>query len=75
MVFKQAAVNTWLTVEAAYQQALISQNLTALAQLQANFGAVQRRAEQLLQLPHAGIAIWAAGTPERSSRRRRPAAA
>lgn len=46
-------VNTWLTVEAAYQQALISQNLTALAQLQATFGALQRRAEQLLQLPDA----------------------
>jgi hypothetical protein len=46
-------VNTWLTVEAAYQQALISQNLTALSQLQATFGALQRRAEQLLQLPAA----------------------
>ncbi len=49
-------VNTWLTVEAAYQQTLISQNLTHLAQLQTNFGALQRRAEQLLQLPAiAGI--------------------
>lgn len=49
-------VNTWLTVEAAYQSALIAQNLTALAQLQTVFGALQRRAELLLQLPSfAGI--------------------
>jgi len=46
-------VNTWLTVEAAYQQALISQNLTALSQLQTTFGALLRRAVQLLQLPAA----------------------
>ena len=48
-------VNTWLTVEAAYQQALIGQNLTSLAQLQASFGALQRRAVQLLEAPAAGI--------------------
>jgi hypothetical protein len=48
-------VNTWLSVEAAYQQALISQNLTSLSQLQASFGALQRRAVQLLELPAAGI--------------------
>ena len=29
--------NTWLAVEAAYQQALIGQNLATLSQLQANF--------------------------------------
>ena len=40
--------NTWLTVEAAYQRALIAQNLTALSQLQANFGSLLRRAEALL---------------------------
>jgi hypothetical protein len=40
--------NTWLTVEAAYQQALIAQNLAALSQLQANFGALIQRAEALL---------------------------
>ena len=40
--------NTWLTVEAAYQSALIGQNLTALSQLQANFGNLLRRAEALL---------------------------
>jgi len=44
-------VNTWLSVEAAYQEALIAQNLTALSQLQANFGALLRRAEDLLQAP------------------------
>ena len=42
-------VNSWLTVEAAYQGALIAQNLTALSQLQANFGVLLRRAEALLQ--------------------------
>jgi hypothetical protein len=40
--------NTWLTVEAAYQLALISQNLTALSQLQSSFAALQQRAEQLV---------------------------
>ncbi len=44
-------VNTWLTVEAAYQAALIGQNLTSLSQLQTTFGALERRAELLLQLP------------------------
>ncbi len=49
-------VHTWLAVEAAYQAALIGQNLTALAQLQTAFWALQRRAELLLQLPSfAGI--------------------
>jgi hypothetical protein len=40
--------NTWLTVEAAYQRALIAQNLTALSQLQTDFGSLLRRAEELL---------------------------
>jgi hypothetical protein len=40
--------NTWLTVEAAYQLALISQNLTALSQLQASFTTLLRRAEALV---------------------------
>jgi hypothetical protein len=49
-------VNTWLTVEAAYQQALIGQDTSSLSQLQANFGALQRRAEVALQAPSgAGI--------------------
>jgi len=48
-------VNTWLTVEAAYQQSLIGQNVTSLSRLQANFGALLRRAEALLRLPAAGI--------------------
>jgi hypothetical protein len=46
-------VNTWLTVEAAYQQALIGQNASSVAQLRANFGTLQRRAEAALQLPAA----------------------
>jgi hypothetical protein len=37
-------LNTWLAVEAAYQQALIGQNLATLAQLQANFAPLVRRA-------------------------------
>jgi hypothetical protein len=40
--------NTWLTVEAAYQSALVAQNLTALSQLQANFQRLLQRAEGLL---------------------------
>jgi hypothetical protein len=40
--------NTWLTVEAAYQSALVAQNLTALSQLQANFQGLLQRAEGLL---------------------------
>jgi hypothetical protein len=40
--------NTWLTVEAAYQLALISQNLTALAQLQTSFQSLLQRAEALV---------------------------
>jgi len=37
-------LNTWLAVEAAYQQALIGQNLATLAQLQADFAPLLRRA-------------------------------
>jgi hypothetical protein len=40
--------NTWLTVEAAYQAALVGQNLTALSQLQANFQGLLQRAEGML---------------------------
>jgi len=40
--------NTWLTVEAAYQLALISQNLTALSQLQSSFKGLLQRAEALV---------------------------
>jgi hypothetical protein len=40
--------NTWLTVEAAYQQALVAQNLAALSELQKNFGALLSRAEAIL---------------------------
>jgi hypothetical protein len=57
-------VNTWLTVEAAYQAALISQNLTPLARLQASFGKLLTRAETLLQLPSvAGILRASQGRP------------
>ena len=43
--------NTWLTVEAAYQSALIAQNLTVLSQLQANFQGLLQRAEGMLGQP------------------------
>jgi hypothetical protein len=46
-------LNTWLTVEAAYQQALIAQNLAALSQLQANFAPLLQRAEAALASPAA----------------------
>jgi hypothetical protein len=41
-------LNTWLAVEAAYQQALIAQNLTTLSGLQANFAPLLRRANTAL---------------------------
>jgi hypothetical protein len=41
-------LNTWLSVEAAYQQALIGRNLTALSQLEANFAPLMRRAQAAL---------------------------
>jgi hypothetical protein len=45
-------LNTWLAVEAAYQQALIGQNLVALSQLQANFAPLLRRADTALAAAH-----------------------
>jgi hypothetical protein len=51
-------VNTWLTVEAAYQTALIGQDLGTLANLQASFEGALSRVEALLA---AGPA--AAGSP------------
>jgi hypothetical protein len=47
--------NTYLTVEAAYQQALIGQNQPDLQQMRADFVTLQQRAGQVLQLPAAGI--------------------
>jgi len=44
-------LNTWLAVEAAYQQALIGQNLATLSQLQANFAPLLRRANAALAAP------------------------
>jgi hypothetical protein len=41
-------LNTWLAVEAGYQQALIGRNLATLAQLQANFAPMLRRANAAL---------------------------
>jgi hypothetical protein len=41
-------LNTWLSVEAAYQRALIGRNLTALSQLQANFTPLLQRAQAAL---------------------------
>jgi hypothetical protein len=43
--------NTWLTVEAAYQTALIGQNLSTLANLQASFQGALKRVEALLAVP------------------------
>ena len=45
-------LNTWLAVEAAYQQALIGQNLATLSQLQANFAPLLRRANAALAAAH-----------------------
>jgi hypothetical protein len=44
-------VNTWLTVEAAYQAVLVGKDLATLSQLQANFRKILQRAESLLALP------------------------
>lgn len=47
--------NTYLTVEAAYQHAVLSQNLPDVQQAQADFGTMQQRAQQVLALPAADI--------------------
>jgi len=44
-------INTWLTVEAAYQTALIAQNIGTLADLQAGFRGALNRVEVLLASP------------------------
>lgn len=44
-------VNTWLTVEAAYQAVLVGNDLATLSQLQADFKEILRRAENLLTVP------------------------
>jgi hypothetical protein len=44
-------INTWLTVEAAYQTALIGQNIGTLANLQASFQGALNRVEALLASP------------------------
>jgi len=44
-------INTWLTVEAAYQTALIGQNIGTLANLQASFQGALSRVEALLASP------------------------
>jgi hypothetical protein len=44
-------INTWLTVEAAYQTALIGQNIGTLAHLQASFRGALNRVEALLTTP------------------------
>ena len=44
-------LNTWLAVEAAYQQALIGRSLATLSQLQANFAPMLRRANAALAAP------------------------
>ena len=52
--------NTWLTVEAAYQTALIGQNIATLANLQASFQGALNRVEALLASP-AGLRPAEAG--------------
>jgi hypothetical protein len=44
-------VNTWLTVEAAYQAVLVAKDLATLSQLQASFRNILQRAENLLTIP------------------------
>jgi len=44
-------LNTWLTVEAAYQRVLIGENLAALAHLQTAFRVNLARAQQILDSP------------------------
>jgi hypothetical protein len=45
--------NTYLSVEAAYQKAVLDQNGPAIQQGQVDHTTMQRRAEQVLQLPAA----------------------
>jgi hypothetical protein len=47
--------NTYLTVEAAYDHALIAQNQPDLQQMQADMATMQQRAEQVLQLPASDL--------------------
>jgi hypothetical protein len=53
--------NTWLTVEAAYQTALIGQNIGTLANLQASFQSALSRVEALLATPAAAAPAEGAG--------------
>jgi hypothetical protein len=56
--------NTWLTVEAAYQTALIGQNIGTLASLQASFQSALSRVETLLASP-GGPGLGGLGSPNR----------
>jgi hypothetical protein len=47
--------NTWLTVEAAYQTALIRENLATLTSLQSSFSKLLTRAELLLTVGSLGV--------------------
>ena len=47
--------NTYLTVEAAYQHAVLTQNTPDVQQSQADFATMQQRAEQVLALPAADV--------------------
>jgi len=59
--------NTWLTVEAAYQTALIGQNIATLARLQASFQSALSRVEALLASP-AGPGLGNPGVPQAAPR-------
>jgi hypothetical protein len=47
--------NTYLTVEAAYQHAVLGVNMPDVQQGQADFATMQQRAEQVLALPAADV--------------------
>jgi hypothetical protein len=53
--------NTWLTVEAAYQTALIGQNIDTLANLQASFQSALNRVEALLASPTGQLPALSGG--------------
>lgn len=63
--------NTWLTVEAAYQTALIGQNIGTLANLQASFQGALNRVEALLASPAGQPSAEVGGRGHPACRRRR----
>ena len=66
--------NTWLTVEAAYQTALIGQNIGTLASLQTSFRSALGRVEALLESP-SGPGLGSLGSQQALLPRPAPKAA